>query len=389
MGKTMQVYLDNSATTKPYDKVIGKMIAGLETYGNPSSLHRMGLDAERILKTARINIASSLKSEEGEIVFTGSGTEADSLGILGAANALKRRGNKVITTKIEHKAVLENCLYLEKMGLNVVYLDVNHNGQIYLSQLENELDEKTILVSVMWVNNETGAIQPISEIGKLKSKYDKVIFHSDGIQAYGKIPVDPIFSGVDLLSLSAHKIHGPKGIGALYIKKGTRIEPVILGGSQERGLRSGTENIPAIAGFAEACKINNYDFEGRFLKVERLKTLLIDGIRSEIDDIKINGVLGEASSPYILNVSFLGTKGEVLLHMLEQDGIYISTGSACNSKKNSQSHVLSAMKLKRDEINGAIRFSFSEFNNENEIEYTIEKLSKAVKAMRNGFISCK
>lgn len=382
----MLVYLDNSATTKPYDKVIGKMISGLETYGNPSSMHRMGLDAEKLLKDARSEIAISIKSNNTEIIFTGSGTEADSLAILGTHNALKRRGNKIITSKIEHKAVLENCAYLEKMGMKVVYLDVDSNGKVNLEQLESELDEKTILISIMWVNNETGTIQPIREIGNIKKKNDMLLFHSDAVQAYGKIQIDPKLVGLDLLSISAHKIHGPKGIGALYVKKGVRIEPVILGGAQERGLRSGTENIPAIMGFSEASKISREDIQNRYKQISYLKTYLIQGISSEIEHIKINGPIDQTSSPYILNVSFLGTKGEVLLHMLEQDGIFVSTASACSSNRNTESHVLKAMNLKEDEIKGAIRFSFSEFNTENEIDYTIDKLKKSVGLMRKGFV---
>jgi cysteine desulfurase len=385
-GFKMLVYLDNSATTKPYDKVIGKMISGLENYGNPSSMHRMGLDAEKLLKEARTEMATSLKSNDTEIIFTGSGTEADSLAILGSYNALKRRGNKIITSKIEHKAVLENCAYLEKMGMKVVYLDVDSNGKVNLDQLESELDEKTILISIMWVNNETGTIQPIKEIGNIKKKNEMLLFHSDAVQAYGKIQIDPKLAGLDLLSISAHKIHGPKGIGALYVKKGVRIEPVILGGAQERGLRSGTENIPAIMGFSEASKISRFEIQNRYMEISKLKTYMIEGIKSEIDHIKINGPIDESSSPYILNMSFLGTKGEVLLHMLEQDGIFVSTASACSSNRNTESHVLKAMNLKESEITGAIRFSFSEFNTENEIEYTIDKLKKSVLLMRKGLV---
>jgi cysteine desulfurase len=385
-GLKMLVYLDNSSTTKPYDQVIAKMVTGLETYGNPSSMHRMGLDAEKLLKEARAEIATSLKSNETEIIFTGSGTESDSLAILGSYNALKRRGNKIITSKIEHKAVLENCAYLERMGMKVVYLDVDSNGKVNLEQLESELDEKTILISIMWVNNETGTIQPIREIGNLKRKNEMLLFHSDAVQAYGKIQIEPKLAGLDLLSISAHKIHGPKGIGALYVRKGARIEPVILGGAQERGLRSGTENVPAIMGFSEASKISKSETQERYKKVSKLKNLLFEGISSEIDNFKINGSLGEDSSPYILNVSFLGTKGEVLLHMLEQDGIFVSTASACSSNRNTESHVLKAMKLKEDEMKGAIRFSFSEFNTENEMVYTIDKLKKSVNLMRKGLV---
>ena len=381
----MLVYLDNSATTKPYVQAIDKMLSGFENYGNPSSLHRMGLDAEKLMKASRSEIAKSLGSDENEIVFTGSGTEADSLGILGAANALKRRGNKIITTRIEHKAVLENCNYLEKIGFKVVYLDVDEYGLINIDQLESELDDKTILVSVMYVNNEIGSIQPIRQVGKMKSKFEKILFHSDAVQAYGKIPIEPRICNLDLVSISGHKIHGPKGIGGLYVKKGVRIDPVILGGDQERGLRSGTENVPAIMGFAEAARINFAELDSRYYKIKRLKDYLINGIRSEIDHVKINGPVDGTSSPYILNMSFLGTKAEVLLHMLEDNGIFVSTGSACTSRKNTDSHVLKALGLKDKEIQGALRFSFSEFNDETQLDFTIEKLAQAVKSMRSGF----
>ena len=380
----MFVYLDNSATTKPYDEVITKMTEGLKTFGNPSSLHRLGLDAERLLKTSRRQIASSVNCEETEIVFTGSGTEADSLAILGTGYALKRRGNKIITSKIEHKAVLENFALLESQGFEVVYLDVDKQGIIDMAQLEAELNDKTILVSVMWVNNETGCIQPISQIGKLVHKFENTVFHSDGVQAFGKINIDPRLNEVDLLSISAHKIHGPKGVGALYIKKGIRLEPVILGGSQESGLRSGTENIPGILGFSEAAKLGFSSFDARFKKVKSLKEYFLDGIKAEINDILINSANIDFTSPYVLNVSFKGIKGEVLLHMLEQDEIFVSTGSACSSKKKIESHVLKAMGLRSHDIDGAIRFSFSEFNTIDEIDYTLDKLKNSIKRMRAG-----
>lgn len=379
----MIVYLDNSATTRPYDHVTKEVTrVMMENYGNPSSLHRMGIDAEKIIKNARRSLALPLGVSPEEIVFTGSGTEADNMAIFGLANAQKRRGNKIITSKVEHPAVLEACKRLSSMGFHVVYIGVNSFGLVNLNELASEIDDNTILISIMHVNNELGTIQPIEGIGKLKRKHAGIFFHTDAVQSYGKLALDPQKCSVDLLSLSGHKIHGPKGIGALYIKKGIRIEPLLVGGGQELGIRSGTENVPGISGFGMAAQQASNGQSTKMKEIGKLRSHLLDGIKNDIKDCRINSYESSGSSPAILNVSFEGTRGEVLLHMLEQSGIFVSTSSACSSKKRGQSHVLKAAGLSDNQIEGAIRFSFSEMNTLAEMDYTLDQLKRAVSNMR-------
>jgi cysteine desulfurase len=382
----MFVYLDNSATTKPYKEVIDVMVKYMQTYyGNPSSLHSMGLDAERAIKEARKIIANSIKAKDEEIYFTSSGTEADNMAIFGAAQARRRRGNKIITSKIEHPAVLETCKNLEVLGFKVEYIPVDCNGIIDLSALREALDEQTILISVMQINNELGSIQPITEIAEMKSNAEKklkteILLHIDAVQSFGKLPINVKDSSIDLITISGHKIHGPKGVGALYIRKGLNIKPYLYGGGQERGLRSGTENVPAIAGFGVAVDLYMKNFEKRMETIQSVRNYLEECICSEIKDIRINSP--KDGSPAILNVSFLGVRGEVILHTLEQSNIYVSTGSACSSKKRGQSHVLEAIGLSNTEIEGAIRFSFSEFNTIEEMDYVLINLKNAVDKFR-------
>jgi cysteine desulfurase len=379
----MQVYLDNSATTRPYEQVTLEMARAMqEDYGNPSSLHSMGIVSEKQIRTARRAIAMQLGVQSEEIFFTGSGTEADNMAIFGLASAQKRRGNKIITSRVEHPAVLESCKSLGTMGFEIAYIGVDVYGKIDLDQLEYELNDQTILISIMHVNNELGTIQPIAEIGKLKKKYEGVYFHTDAVQSFGKLSLDPQKCGIDLLSVSAHKLHGPKGIGALYINRGTRIAPLIQGGGQEQGLRSGTENVPAIIGFGIAAERAASGQTTKMKDIARLRDCLLSGIQANIKDCRINSPEAFGSSPTILNVSFAGTRGEVLLHMLEQSGIYVSTASACSSNKRGRSHVLQAVGLTEQEIEGAIRFSFSEMNTMTEMVYTLERLEKAVADMR-------
>ncbi len=380
----MFVYLDNSATTKPYREVIETMVNYMEhDFGNPSSLHRMGITAEKGMKEARKSVASSLGVREEEIYFTSGGTEADNTALFGAVQARKRRGNKIITSRIEHPAILESCRKLEEMGFQVVYLPVDRRGMIDMDALENELDNQTILITVMQVNNEVGSIQPISEIVERKERIGKklgteILLHTDAVQSYGKLPVR--MDGIDLLSVSGHKIHGPKGVGALYVRKGLNLPPYLIGGGQERGLRSGTENVPAVAGFGTAADLSRKNFGERIEAMKRIKTYLDEGIRTEIPDIVFNS--GPEGSPAITNVSFSGVRGEVLLHTLEQSEIYVSTGSACSSRKKGQSHVLKAMGLSDREIEGAIRFSFSEFNTVEEMDFVLDRLKDAVLKFR-------
>ena len=380
----MFVYLDNSATTKPYREVIETMVNYMEhDFGNPSSLHRMGITAEKGMKEARKSVASSLGVREEEIYFTSGGTEADNTALFGAVQARKRRGNKIITSRIEHPAILESCRKLEEMGFQVVYLPVDRRGMIDMDVLENELDNQTILITVMQVNNEVGSIQPIAEIVERKERIGKklgteILLHTDAVQSYGKLPVR--MDGIDLLSVSGHKIHGPKGAGALYVRKGLNLPPYLIGGGQERGLRSGTENVPAVAGFGTAADLSRKNFGERIEAMKRVKTYLDEGIRTEIPDIVFNS--GRSGSPAITNVSFSGVRGEVLLHTLEQSEIYVSTGSACSSRKKGQSHVLKAMGLSDREIEGAIRFSFSEFNTLEEMDFVLDRLKDAVLKFR-------
>ena len=382
----MFVYLDNSATTKPYAEVIAETVNYMETqYGNPSSLHRMGIPAEKALKEARKAVAVSLGAKEEEIYFTSGGTESDNLALFGAAQARKRRGNKIITSQIEHPAVLESCKKLETMGFQIEYVPVDHTGTINIKALENSIDDQTILISIMQVNNEVGSIQPISEICEIKNRIGKklgseILLHCDAVQSYGKLPIEIKDNGIDLLSISGHKIHGPKGSGALYVRKGLNLQPHQYGGGQERGMRSGTENVPAIAGFGIAAGLSCKNLPKRAESINAAKKYLSDGIRSEIKDVRFNSL--EEGSPSILNVSFLNVRAEVLLHTLEQSEIYVSTGSACSSNKKGQSHVLKAMGLSDKEIEGAIRFSFCEFSTIEEMDYVLVQLKSAVQKFR-------
>ena len=373
----MIVYLDNSATTKVYDEVAEKMAAVmLDAYGNPSSLHTLGLDAEKLLKEARKTVASVFGADDKEIVFTSGGTESDNMAIVGAYNARKRESNHIITTTIEHPAVLETVKNLERQGAKVTYIDVDRNSMLDMDALREAISGGAAVISVMAVNNETGAMMPLCLVNEVKGN---AILHCDAVQAFCKEEIENL--PADLISVSAHKIHGPKGIGALYIKNGVKIPSLIEGGGQERGLRSGTENLPGIVGMAEAVKRTMQDKDG-YERIKRLNLKLRNGLAEEISDIRFNSP--ENGVPYILNVSFLGTKGEVLLHKLEQEGIYVSTGSACSSGRNGKagSHVLKAMGLSKEEIEGAIRFSFGAFNTEEEIDYVVDKVAKAVGEFR-------
>ncbi|NLY44225.1 MAG: cysteine desulfurase [Clostridiaceae bacterium] len=382
MGK--EVYLDNSATTKPYKDVVDAMVEMLtENYGNPSSLHKKGIDAERAIKKAREAIARVLDVKNTEIYFTSGGTESNNIAIQGIALAHRKRGNHLITTAIEHPSVLNTFKFLEEMGYRVSYLSVDSHGIISLEELEKEIRDDTILVSIMHVNNETGAIQPVEEVRRiLNAKKSKAFFHVDAVQSFGKIPFTPKQMGIDMLSISAHKLHGPKGVGALYVNKGVLIRPIVYGGSQEVGLRSGTENVPGIVGFGKAVELIFDNIDEKIRKMYSLKEGLKQRILEKIDNVFINGQLEGKSAPHILNVSFPGIRAEVLLHALEDKGIYVSTGSACSSNKPSPSHVLTAMGVSRECIEGAIRFSVSELNSMEEIEYCVEQLSAIVVQLR-------
>ena len=386
----MIVYLDNSATTRQYDEVTDLMAElSRNCYGNPSSLHGLGLDAEKAIKEGRNQIAGAFKSVPEEVFFTSCGTESDNTVLMGLARIPRANSKRIITTAVEHPAVLEPAAELERRGFEVVRLAVDRECRIDPDELRGALTEDTLLISVMAVNNEVGTIMPLSEIGRIKADFNKahgtkVLLHTDAVQALGKIPLDTKkeLRNVDLISVSAHKIHGPKGIGALYVRKGVNLLPFMLGGGQEKGFRSGTENVQSIAGFGLACEKSVSALSERSEHMAEVKEYLRKGILDEIPDVRINSPEDGVCS--VLNVSFVGTRGEVILHRLEQEGIYVSTGSACSSnhKTSKGSHVLNTMGLKPAETEGAIRFSFSEFNTIEEMDYTLDKLKTAVVSFR-------
>ena len=367
------IYLDNSATTKQYKEVTETMVKCMEEdFGNPSSMHRLGINTEKIVRQARKQVADAFGCNDDEILFTSGGTESDNTALFGAAKSKVRAGKKIITTKVEHPAVLEACKRLEQDGYDVHYLSVDKECKVDLDEFKNVMTDDTILASVMTVNNEVGTIQPIRELYDMRGK--NCLFHTDAVQAFGKVPV-PL---VDMISASSHKIHGPKGIGALYIKKGVNLPAFVVGGGQEKGMRSGTENVPAIAGFGVASQIACR--ESKKDPCKPVKEYLLNGLKDQIKDIRINSPEGSVSN--ILNVSFLGTRSEVILHRLEESEIYVSAGSACSSHKKGGSHVLKAMGLSDKEIEGAIRFSLCEFNTVAEMDIVIDKVKNAVEMFR-------
>ncbi len=375
----MEVYLDNSATTRPYPEVVEEITNILNNnYANPSSLHSLGKKAEDALNNAREVIADTLSCTAGEIIFTSGGTESDNLAILGACHAKMRQGKKIITQKTEHMAVLETMQHLESEGFEVIYADVDENGLVDADQIISMIDDNTILVSIMHVNSETGAIMPIEKIGA-SIDHSKCLFHVDAVQSYGKIKINPEKMGIDLMTISSHKIHGPNGVGALYVRRGVRILPQVFGGGQEKALRSGTENLAGVCGFAKAAQIKFERLDTAEKHIKNLKDSLLKGILSGIDNVVVNSPKDSIYS--ILNISFPGLKSEVLLHVLESKGIYVSTGSACNSKKK-LSYVLKSMGIADKVIDSAIRMSLSEFNTLDEMKYVADTLKKEVEVLR-------
>lgn len=378
------IYLDNCSTTRPRKEVIETVNnCMLYDFGNPSSLHKLGLNAEKILNNARENIASFLCCRDNEIYFTSGGTESNNIVLQGAIKAKKRNGKHIITTKLEHPSVLNVIKTYEKEGYEVTYLSNDEYGRINISELEESIREDTILISIIHINNEIGTVQDIKRISKIiKTKNPNIHFHVDGVQSFGKLNISVNDLGMDSFSFSAHKIHGPKGIGGLYLREKSRIEPIIFGGNQEKSLRSGTENIPAIAGFSKAVDITRTNLSKEQAEVESIKTKFADYFLKNISDVKINSPLDETGSSYILSVSFKDVRGEVLLHMLEDEDIYISTGSACSSKSNKKSHVLKAIGLNDNFIEGTIRLCFSYENIYDDIDFALEKINKFVKDIR-------
>lgn len=380
----MEVYLDNSATTKAFDEV-GDLVRKVmcEDYGNPSSLHRKGMEAEQYVRSARETFAKILKVQEKEIFFTSGGTESDNLALIGTARAYKRRGNHLITTAIEHPAILNTMRYLEdEEGFRVTYLPVDQYGRVKLSALREALCKETILVSIMYVNNEVGSVQPVKEAAGIVKAYNReIIFHSDAVQGFGKYRIFPKREGIDLLTVSSHKIHGPKGLGALYISDKVKIRPIVFGGEQQKNIRSGTENVPGIAGFALAAKMVYSDLEEKTARMRKLKERFIEGIR-QVDNVSVHGLPDETSAPHIVSVGIAGIRSEVLLHTLEEKGIYVSSGSACSSNHPGISGVLKGIGVEREYLDATLRFSLSEFTTEEEIDYTLKTLYNCIPMLR-------
>lgn len=381
----MEVYLDNSATTRTFPEVAELMSKIMcEDYGNPSSMHNKGVQAERYVRYGRETLAKILKVNEKEIYFTSGGTESDNLALIGCAMANYRAGKHLITTKIEHPAILQTMHYLEDQGFEVTYLSVNDKGQISLQELQNAMRKDTILVSIMHTNNEIGAVEPIAEVGRLiKSTNPSTLFHVDAVQGFGKYRIYPKRMGIDLLSVSGHKIHGPKGVGFLYIGEKVKIHNIIYGGGQQKNLRSGTENVPGIAGMAKAAEMLYNHLEEDAERLYSLKDYFCEGLR-KIPDIRINNPEGMEGAPHIVSLSVAGVRSEVLLHALEDKGIYVSAGSACSSNKphTAGSATMKAIKLPEEFLDSTLRFSMSVYTTREELDYTLQVMYDIIPMLR-------
>ncbi len=376
-----QVYLDNAATTPVKKEILEVMIPYFtEKYGNPSSIYRLGQETRAAIDEAREKVAKVINAKSREIFFTAGGSEADNWAIKGVALANRDKGNHIITSKIEHHAVLHTCKYLEKIGFNVTYLDVDENGLVDIEQLKNSITAKTILISIMFANNEIGTIQPIKEIGNI-AKEKNIYFHTDAVQAIGNIDIDVEDLNIDLLSMSAHKLYGPKGVGALYIRQGVKIHPYIHGGAQEKNRRAGTENIPGIVGFGRAVELAYETIDEHNQKLIKLRDKFIKDIYENIDYVKLNGH-PEKRLPGNVNFSFEFIEGEALLLSLDMVGIAASSGSACTSGSLDPSHVLLAIGLPHEIAHGSLRLTLGDFNTEEEIDYVVENLVKIVDRLR-------
>ena len=379
----MEVYFDNSATTRCYDSVKDIVVKAMtEDFGNPSAMHLKGVEAEKYIKSSAESLARLLKVQEKEILFTSGGTESDNLALIGAAFANKRSGNHIITTSVEHPAVSQPALFLQEQGFEVTYLPVDSRGVVKMDALKAVLREDTILVSVMYVNNEVGAVMPVEEIAALvHEKSPRALFHVDAIQAFGKYRIYPKKMGIDLLSVSGHKIHGPKGVGFLYINEKAKIQPQILGGGQQGGMRSGTDNVPGIAGLGAAAVEIYKNLEENVENMYRLKEHIAQGLE-KIGDIRINGMDLREGAPQILSISVMGVRSEVLLHSLEERGIYVSAGSACSSHQRKPSATLAAMGMSKDQIESTVRLSFCEENTIEEADYFLQVMGELVPILR-------
>lgn len=379
----MECYLDNSATTKCFEEVKDLVVdVFVKDFGNPSSMHIKGIEAEKYVKQAKEIIASNLKVQEKELFFTSGGTESNNLAIIGSAMANMRAGKHLITSVIEHPSVLNTMKYLEEQGFQVTYLPVDNNGIINLKKLEDAVCEETILVSLMYVNNEIGSVQPVDEIAQIiKSKNPNTLYHVDAIQAFGKYRIFPKKQNIDLLSVSGHKINGPKGVGILYVNEKVKIKPIIFGGGQQKGMRSGTENVPGAAGIGLAVKKSYEDFDAKIEHLYELKQYFIEEM-NKIEGTTINGKTDKESAPHIISVSFDDVRSEVLLHALESQGVYVSAGSACASNKPAVSQTLKSIGVKKVLLDSTIRFSFSLETTKEELEYCIKTLNEILPRLR-------
>lgn len=382
----MEAYLDNAATTRVFPEVRDIMLQVMEKdFGNPSSRHTKGIEAEGYITKAVQQIAGTLKCQPKEIILTSGGTESNNMALIGTALANQRAGKHVITTRIEHASIHEPFGRLEQMGYEAQYLPVDQNGHVQPEVLEEAVREDTLLVSIMMVNNEMGAVEDIKRLAAVaKQKNPNVIFHVDAIQAYGKYKIVPKRLGIDLMSVSGHKIHGPKGSGFLYVRDGVKISPIILGGGQQRGMRSGTENVPAIAGLGEAVRLIYQQHSEKVERLYALKQRLMDGLTA-MEGVTINGINGLSlteTAPHIVSASFDGIKSEVMLHALAQEGVYVSSGSACSSNHPDLSGTLKAIGVEDRLLDSTLRFSFSVLSTEEEVDHALEAVAKVLPQLR-------
>ena len=379
----MEAYFDNSATTKVFDCVKDAVVHAMtEDYGNAAARHMKGVEAERLIKEARAEIARSLKVQEKEILFTSGGTESNNTALIGTALANQRAGKHLITTAVEHASIYNTMEFLRDQGFEITYLPVDSYGCISLDELRDAVREDTILVSVMYVNNEIGAVEPVEEISRvIREKNPRTLFHVDAIQAYGKYVIRPKKQGIDLLSVSGHKIHGPKGVGFLYIDERVKIRPLLYGGGQQKGMRSGTENVPGCAGLGAAVKEVYTDHEAKIERLYGLRERMIEGLKA-LPGVTINGHEGRENAPQIVSASFEGVRSEVLLHALEEKGIYVSSGSACSVNHPGVSGTLRGIGVKKELLDSTIRFSFGLFNTPEEVDYCLEVLAELLPVLR-------
>lgn len=376
-----QVYLDYSATTPVKDEVLQEMLPYFtQNFGNPSSLYTKGLESKEAVDKAREQVANLIGATPKEIYFTGCGSESDNWAVFGVAEALKDKGNHIITTKIEHHAMLHSCEHLEKKGYKVTYLDVEADGTVTPEALEAAITDETILISVMMINNEIGTIEPIKDLAAVAKKH-KILFHTDAVQALANMPIDVKDMGIDLMSMSAHKIYGPKGIGALYMRKGLRLPNFIHGGAQEMGRRAGTENLPSIVGFGKAAELAQENLDSHIAHCKELRDYLVERILDEIPDTFVNGTM-EARHPGNANITFKYIEGESILLLLDYKGVSVSTGSACSSKSLKPSHVLDALGVPVEMIHGTVRFTVGDFTTKEDIDYVVDVLKEIVEKLR-------